>query len=147
MDIVDDGSCFVCGRNHPFGLKLRFELDPGGMRATTTTALSAHFSGWKRAAHGGIVSAMLDEAMVYACAATGVYVATASMNVKFRKPVPVETELEIVGEITQKKSRTMRACSRIVLHGRTLAEAEGALIVMRPITEGDPEEVRATAIP
>ena len=142
MDMVDDGTCFVCGRNHPFGLKLRFALDPEQMRATTTTSLSPHFTGWKRAAHGGIVSAMLDEAMVYACAATGVYVATANMSVKFRKPVPVESELEIIGEITRKKARTLRARSRILLDGNVLAEAEGALIVMRPITKDDPEEVR-----
>lgn len=141
MDIVDDGRCFVCGRENPQGLKLRFELDGDALSATAETSLSPLLTGWKGAAHGGIVAALLDEAMVYACGAAGVYVATANLKIRFRKPVPVGVPLRIEGHVTQHRRRFLQATSRVMHDDRVLAEAEGAMVVMRTITADDPLRV------
>lgn len=142
MVIVDNGSCFACGRDNPVGLGLRFALDPGGRCARGVTRLAGHFSGWKNAAHGGIVSALLDETLVYACASTGVYVATATLSVKFRRPVPLETEIHLYGEVLKNGTKFLRAASRISdPDGRLLAEGRGMLAVMRKITPEDPLKI------
>ncbi|MFC1467760.1 PaaI family thioesterase [Verrucomicrobiota bacterium] len=130
MEIIDDGSCFVCGKNNECGLKLRFKLDREAKSATTTTVLKDHFSGWVNAAHGGIICALLDEAMVYACAATGWFVATGNMNVKFRKPVPVGETLTIEGELLEHRRKMMKTRARVLKDGEVLAESEGTMVVV-----------------
>lgn len=142
MDIIDDGSCFACGRLNTHGLQLQFRLDAGQGTAVTEVALPSHFGGWREAVHGGIVATMLDEAMVYACGALGQYVATATLNVRFRKPVPLQTMLRIEGRVTGRRARFLRAESRLLVNGRVLAQASGALAVMRAVTDDDPLKAR-----
>ncbi len=147
MDIIEDGTCFACGHRNPAGLQLQFALDAESMRATAHTLLDVRFSGWRRAAHGGIITALLDEAMVYACGAAGMYVATASLTVRFRNPVPVETRLRIEGWVTQQRSRIFRARSHILLDEKRLAEADGMFAPMRPIHSNDPIAALRTPCP
>ena len=134
MEIIDDGSCFVCGDKNEIGLKLRFKLDREGQCATTTTILKDHFSGWINAAHGGIICALLDEAMVYACAATGWFVATGTINVKFRKPVPVGETLTIEGELLEHRRKIMKTRARVLKGDEVLAESEGVMMVVGEVT-------------
>jgi uncharacterized protein (TIGR00369 family) len=130
MEIIDDGSCFVCGDKNEIGLKLRFQLDRSTKTATTNTVLKEHFSGWLNAAHGGIICALLDEAMVYACATAGWFVATGTINVKFRKPVPVGETLTIEGELISHRRKIMKTVGRVFQNGELLAESEGTMIVV-----------------
>lgn len=138
MEIIDDGSCFVCGDKNEIGLKLRFQLDRETQTATTTTVLKEHFSGWINAAHGGIICALLDEAMVYAGAAAGWFVVTGNIRVKFRKPVPVGETLTIEGELLSHRRKTMKTRARVLKDGELLAESEGTMIVVGEVT--NPEE-------
>lgn len=135
MEIIDDGSCFVCGDRNDAGLKLSFELSRSARSARTSTVLAEHFSGWPKAAHGGIVAALLDEAQVYACAAAGKYVATGTLNIRYRRPVPTGKTLEVSGEVIRAGGRAMSARSRIECEGELLAEAEGRLVVMEDTGE------------
>ena len=105
MDIIDDGSCFACGHHNESGLKLQFDIDAVAMTASTTFTIPSSFSGWKNAAHGGIVSTILDEVMVYACGSVGWLVATGRLAVRFRKPVPVETPLLLTGQVVKHRGR------------------------------------------
>lgn len=130
MEITDDGSCFVCGEHNEIGLKLRFKLDREAKKASTTTELKDHFSGWINAAHGGIICCLLDEAMVYACATTGWFVATGNMSVKFRKPVPVGKTLTIEGELLEHRRKVMKTRAKVMLEDEVLAESEGTMIVV-----------------
>lgn len=134
MKIIDDGTCFACGNKNENGLQLRFQLDRTAQTATTTTILKDHFSGWLNAAHGGIICALLDETMVYACAATGWYVVTGNINVKFRKPVRVGETLTLEGELISHRRKTMKTKARILCNGELLAEAEGTMIVVAEVT-------------
>lgn len=142
MEIIDDGTCFVCGHKNEIGLKLRFKLDRAGQCATTTTVLKDHFSGWLNAAHGGIICALLDEAMVYACAASGWFVVTGNINVKFRKPVPVGETLTIEGELISHRRKAMQTRARVLSGDTVLAESEGTMMVVGEVTnEADYEFV------
>src|SRR5437762_54292 len=58
--------CFVCGQQNPLGLKLRLETDGTSVQAQFTPEV-VHV-GFKGIVHGGIISTLLDELMVWACA-------------------------------------------------------------------------------
>jgi uncharacterized protein (TIGR00369 family) len=94
---VDDGGCFACGPDNPIGLHLQFEASERGVRADVT--LRPEYQGWKDIAHGGIAMMLLDEAMAHAAGAAGHRGVTASVNVRFRKPVPIGKPLVVTGRV------------------------------------------------
>lgn len=82
--------CFGCSLNNRYGLRLRFELDRGaGGRARAVFRLPRRFEGPPRAAHGGVVAALLDEAMSKVNAARGVKALTAGLRIRFHRLVPL----------------------------------------------------------
>lgn len=102
MDIVDDGHCFACGDLNEHGLQLSFSVDLEKGTAETDYVVAKKFNGWQDTVHGGIISTMLDESMVYACGASGFFVVTGELTVRFRKPVPVEKEITLRARVTSK---------------------------------------------
>lgn len=106
---LDEGFCFGCGRNNPIGLKLKFTRDGDTIR-TEFTPDQTH-QGWPGLLHGGILGALLDEAMSNAAYATGSTCLTASINIRIRQPIKVEVPLVITARITR--------------HGKRLIETEG----------------------
>lgn len=92
------GSCFVCSEGHPHGLGLRFHHTTDGVACVTS--IPATYCGFDGMVHGGIISALLDEAAAYALFARhGKLGVTRDITVRFLKPVPTGTEIRVVGEI------------------------------------------------
>ena len=60
-------ACFVCGQENPHGLRLRCRLEDG--RAVLLHTAREADLGWKTFVHGGILMALLDEAMAWAAMA------------------------------------------------------------------------------
>ncbi|MFN2450631.1 MAG: PaaI family thioesterase [Candidatus Baltobacteraceae bacterium] len=75
-------------------MQLHFERD-GDQAVRARTHLRAEFQGWQGIAHGGIGLALLDEAMAHAAGAAGYRGLTASINARFRRPVPLQEELDV----------------------------------------------------
>ena len=125
-----DQKCFACGKENPIGLKLRFELDEEG-RSITTYMPPHEFQGFSKILHGGIICTLLDEAMAWAMLLHGYLGATASIRVRFRKPIPTGQEVKVIGEVLDKGPRSWTLASYIVNEqGQVLAEAEGAFAVL-----------------
>lgn len=121
----DDGNCFACGHNNPIGLKLLFRLDEKG-RSLATFVPPKEFQGFAGVLHGGIICTLLDEAMAWAMILNGYLGATASLKVKFRKPVPTGKTIKITGEIIKQRTNSWFLISHIQDEsGEVLAEAEG----------------------
>jgi len=92
-------SCFVCGESNTIGLKLRFETD-GRIVHTRFTPRPEHI-GFKGVVHGGIVSTLLDEIMVWACAEqTKRFGYCAELTVRFLAPLRPGEEVLACGELT-----------------------------------------------
>ncbi len=92
-------SCFVCGEANPVGLKLRFETDGKIVRALFTPR--AEHIGFKTVVHGGILSTLLDEIMVWACAvSTKRFAFCVELNVRFLHPAVPGQALTATGELT-----------------------------------------------
>ncbi|HUA09646.1 MAG TPA: PaaI family thioesterase [Candidatus Acidoferrales bacterium] len=133
---VDDGYCFACGPENPIGMHLHFEPDRDGVRAQTT--LAREFQGWQSVAHGGIAMSLLDEAMAHAAGAAGHRGVTASINVRFRKPVPIGEPLAITGRVAWQRRNVLGLEAQVRdAAGVVLADGEGKFVSMGPLDAVD----------
>ncbi len=131
-----DAGCFLCGPDNAHGLQLTFDLDPVNRCATTETILDSRFCGWPGRAHGGIVAALLDEVMVYACRSLGYEsVVTARLNVRYRAPVPVGRRLRVLGEVSQVRGRSLKATAVLSVADEVLAEGEATLVLVESVAK------------
>jgi len=96
--------CFVCGSRNPQGLRLCFVPD-GDHAVTAVWRTNEVWEGYRGVIHGGIVSAVLDEAMSKAVAAAGIRALTCELRVRLRQRVEVAEELRIRGWVVEKRKR------------------------------------------
>jgi len=127
--------CFICGRKNPVGLKMDFyNTGPGEVMAEYT--VPKRYQGYPGVVHGGITAAMLDETAGRSVIADGnsdQFFMTMKLDIKYRQPVPVETPLKIVGQLTSRKERRATAHGEIRLPDDSVAaEAEVLLALMPP---------------
>ncbi|MBN1427808.1 MAG: PaaI family thioesterase [Anaerolineae bacterium] len=121
--------CFVCGLESPVGLKLRFD-DNGNNEVRALYSVGAEYQGYPGVVHGGIVAAMLDEigGRVPMAGAPDRFMVTAKLAIRYRRPVPTETPLTLVGHLLKDQGRLAVAHSEIRLpDGTVAAEAEVTL--------------------
>ncbi|HPM00480.1 MAG TPA: PaaI family thioesterase [Bacillota bacterium] len=124
--------CLVCGLKNDFGLKASFyELDNGELVALFTP-MDEHQS-YPGRLHGGISAAILDETigraiMIKDKNAWGV---TVELNMEYKKPVPLNQELKVVGRITKDSKRLFEGSGEILLkNGDIAVKAHGKYIKM-----------------
>ena len=90
--------CFACGTDNPSGLHLSFYASHD--RVCTDITLDRYRVGWEGIAHGGILSTLLDEIMSWTILYfRKVFFVTRKMEVRYLKPVPVETPLTVCGRM------------------------------------------------
>lgn len=123
--------CFVCGVENQYGLSLKFyETDHG--EVTAQTMLPRYYQGYPGIAHGGVVAAMLDEAAGRSLMGSmdqPRFMFTATLNVRYRKNVPVEQPIRLIGKAGTIKRRTAEGTSTIYNEaGELLAEASVLLV-------------------
>lgn len=102
--VKNDQHCFCCGKDNDRGLKLKFAY-PGEGTAETSLIIPKYFTGWEDLTHGGLISMLLDETMAHACISSKLIGVTAELTVRFKKPLPVGTEIFISGRMTDGKGR------------------------------------------
>ena len=118
--------CLVCGLKNPFGLHTSFfELENHELLAVFIPR-EEHQS-YPGRLHGGITSTILDETMGRAImikSAGEVWGVTVELNIRFKKPVPLEQELRVLGRITKDSSRFFEGTGELLLEDGTIG-AEG----------------------
>lgn len=116
--------CFVCGDKNTIGLKVAFFYENGKAKARYTP--SREFEGYKDICHGGILSALLDEVMIYSIKAKGIVTMTVQIEVKFRRPAKIGETLFLEGQITEDKGKIIQTEGKIFLEdGTIVAESKG----------------------
>lgn len=106
--------CFVCGMNNPFGLRMTFyDLGPGKVLSEYT--VPEQFQSYPGIVHGGIISAMLDEALgrVFMQNGTDRLIVTAKLSIRYRKPVPIGKKLRILGHAVSDNGKIGKATGEI----------------------------------
>jgi uncharacterized protein (TIGR00369 family) len=123
-------NCFVCGLENTTGLQLRFYETARG-DVVADVSLKDRFEGYPGTIHGGIIATMLDEAAGRAAMVgnPNVFTATARLEIRYRKPVPVEGHVRVIGRLVKRKGRLVTAHAELHLeNGNIAAEAEVLLV-------------------
>jgi len=114
--------CLVCGLENKFGLKSFFyELENDEVVAIFTP-LNEH-QGYPGRLHGGIASTILDETIGRAILIRdeNVWGVTIELNLKYRKPIPLDQEIRIVGRIEKEANRFFEGTGEIILNNGDIA--------------------------
>ncbi len=137
--------CFVCGLKNPFGLKANFYVTESKELIATFKPEEYHQS-YPGRLHGGIASAILDETIGRAILNfydKEVWGVTIELNVKFKKPIPLNEDLKVIGRITKNENRFFEGTGEIILpNGEIAVEAKGKYlkVPLEKITNFDIEE-------
>ncbi|MEN6561447.1 MAG: PaaI family thioesterase [Acidobacteriota bacterium] len=136
-DFRDARACFICGEKNPIGLKLRLRADPGRGESSAEVTFPGEFQGWEGVVHGGLVAAVLDEALIYAAGAKGLKCVTGEITVRFVKPASTGVTYSLVGRCVEDKGRIVLAESRLVdAEGQEIARASGKLFKVAGTIDG-----------
>jgi len=127
MQLTADPRCFVCGAENPSGLNLTFAAEEGEASAAFTPG-PGHL-GYAEMAHGGILAAVLDEAMVYAAIGLGHWVATAELTVRYRRPAAIGAPLRVTARVVRRAGRLVECEAELRTEtGEEVATARGKLM-------------------
>lgn len=128
--------CFVCGLSNQLGLHSEFyELEDGRLYAAFQP--KPEHQGYPERLHGGIAAAILDETIGRAILIEqpNVWGVTVEIKIRYRKPVPLDGEIQVIGRITRDTRRMFEGTGEILLaDGRTAVEAQGKYLKL-PLDE------------
>ncbi len=132
MPIKHIDYCFVCGKKNPVGLHavIRREKD----KIIGEFISRKEHEGPRGLLHGGIIAALLDEVMVYLAhtvISPGQDTPTASLTIRFHKPVPTGKKIILEATTIGKHSRLVQAQASVRFEDGTLvARGEGKFIII-----------------
>ena len=124
----DNQRCYVCGKKNPAGLGVDFEINVEARSIHASFTPADIHQGYEGIVHGGILSALLDEAMAKLAFSLGIPAVTAEMTVKFKSPAAPGEELSVSGRLTHETHRLIEAEAVIKKGLVVIAEAKGKLL-------------------
>jgi len=115
--------CFVCGVENSFGLRSRFyELENEEVMALFSPA--PQHQGYPGRLHGGIAAAILDETIgraIMVRQSSDIWGVTIDFSMRFKKPIPLDGEIRVVGRIDKDSRRIFEGSGEILLADGTAA--------------------------
>lgn len=129
--------CLVCGLKNPHGLFTAFfELENGEL-VGLFTGREEHQS-YPGRLHGGITTALLDETIGRAIRikyGEEIWGVTVEFTTRFQKPVPLNTELRVVGRITRDDGRLFEGTGELLLPDGEIAASGTGKYLKLPLTK------------
>ena len=124
--LVGDDYCFACGPQNPVGLHLKIVEERG--EVYSIFSLPPEYQGYKNKIHGGIITTILDEMLVWVCYPFGYEVVTAEIKVRFKESVIPEHKYKVTGKVVKERGPIMEAETWIEDEdGKIVARAEGKM--------------------
>ncbi|RLB04371.1 MAG: hypothetical protein DRG83_04915 [Deltaproteobacteria bacterium] len=126
--------CFICGdrKVNPFSMSIRFYWD--GEKIDTVICPHDYYMGFDKIVHGGVQTALMDEAMGWAITMEiGTFVLTRKLSVEFLCPMITNKEYRLIARATKHTKRISYAEGRIIDKStdKVVAEAEGTFFRMK----------------
>jgi uncharacterized protein (TIGR00369 family) len=112
------------------GLRVRPLIDAPSQSATMRLAIPRDFQGWQGIVHGGILATLLDETCAYAAKGLVAHVVTIEMTVRYKKPVPLETELLVTATVVSRRRKIIEVKGEIEIGGELYAEANAKMFIV-----------------
>ena len=121
--------CVVCGPRNPSGLKLKFKVQPDGAVTSVFDCLPV-LQSYPNVLHGGVISAILDSAMVNALFAIGIVAVTATLELRYLAPT-------VTGRFAMARAWTESADAHplylqraeLIQDGKVMVEAKAKFLV------------------
>jgi len=123
--------CFGCGPANPQGLHLVFTTDtsnPEHITATTHVQLDRMHEGPPGHIHGGIVAALLDEAMSKLNRPLNVLAMTRHMEVDYLRPAPLYQPLILTARHLSRTTKPDGTPDRKLFHQAELQRPDGTVL-------------------
>ncbi|MDQ2717822.1 MAG: PaaI family thioesterase [Chloroflexota bacterium] len=132
-DTTDYQRCFVCGQRNPYGLRLVFRREEDTIAADFQP--HEEHQGFPGVIHGGIVAAVLDEALgrTSLLGEHPQWTMTGRLEVRYRRYVPYGPLLRVRASLGKERRSMFQASGVISLAGdeqAVLAEAQGTFIAL-----------------
>ena len=142
--------CFVCGLKNPAGLRAFFYEVEGDQLVALFKPCEQH-QGYPGRLHGGLAATILDETIGRAMNINQdeIWGVTVEFKVRYKKPVPLDQELRVVGRITGQNRRLFEGTGVILLpDGEVAVEGHGKYIKLplEEIADFDYEEQEWKAV-
>ncbi len=117
----------VGGPANPLGLDATYIRD--GDEAIGLVTLGAAFEGPPGRAHGGVISAVVDETMTALLSVLGTVAFTAALQLDYRGPAPLHTPLEFRARLVEREDRKLvLACTGRSGGDAVFVEATGTFV-------------------
>lgn len=129
-----ESNCFVCEPRNKAGLRLPFEHDDELDAVVCEFTLDDRFSGAPRYVHGGVLLAVLDEAMAWATiAVAGKFAVTEETTARFTRAVKVDRSHTCTSRVTGiDRERITTSASIVDRFDQVCAEATATFHVLSP---------------
>jgi acyl-coenzyme A thioesterase PaaI-like protein len=134
-------NCFVCEPSNPLGLRVPYFLDDDAGVVVAEFILGVEHSGAPHYVHGGVLLAILDEAMAWAAIAIGGrFAVVQSTATTFDRPVRIDEPHHVEASIHSRTDTavTARARARLVVLSTAVAGA-----AIGPVTGADIRYLRS----
>jgi acyl-coenzyme A thioesterase PaaI-like protein len=122
-----DPACWGCG-GAPDGIRLPRPAGEGLTEYEAWFAFDERHQAGPGLVHGGLVAAALDEACGLLATWYRFPAVTARIFVRYRRPVPINTELLVEARLTSERGRRLRVEGRIGDGSDVLAEVRAAFL-------------------
>jgi acyl-coenzyme A thioesterase PaaI-like protein len=122
-----DPACFGCGDN-PIGFHLPHPNEEGAERYEAAFSFDERHQGGPGLAHGGMVAALVDEACGLLATWYRFPTVTGRMFLRYRRPVPINTELTVCASVEDEKGRRLYVRGELWEADELLAEARVAFV-------------------
>jgi acyl-coenzyme A thioesterase PaaI-like protein len=129
--------CVVCGTHHPFGLKADFRVT-GEHTVEGRFGCGPSYQGYRNVVHGGIVSSLLDGAMVSCLLAKGVEAYTIELRVRYRAAVATGVPATIHGEWLRAEGPMHLLQATLEQDGKVCARARAKFFEGKPNQPSQP---------
>jgi acyl-coenzyme A thioesterase PaaI-like protein len=126
--------CFACGApsaSNP-GLGLVFSASPDGAAAEAEWRAPAWAIGYDGLVHGGLLATALDAAMVHALFARGLVARTASLRIRYRRPVLTAAPCLVRAELIETRGPLRRLRATLHQAGLLCVRAEADFLPAPP---------------
>jgi acyl-coenzyme A thioesterase PaaI-like protein len=119
--------CFACGSRNESGLQLVFRRD--GDRIVAEFNPVERYQGFPGVLHGGILATLLDETMGRTGALRREWLMTGKLDIRYRRPAPIDQPLRVWGEIARERSGAIDAVGAVeLMDGTVVADARGMFL-------------------
>jgi acyl-coenzyme A thioesterase PaaI-like protein len=116
----------MVGRCNPIAPPMVLSME--GDTAVAKVTFGPMFEGIPGHVHGGMLAAAFDQLFGYLQTKRASGALTAKLEVRYRKPTPMNTELRLEGMILERAGRRTTLSAKMMANGEVTAEADGIFV-------------------